>query len=102
MEKIILVIHVLSAVALVSIILLQKSEGGALSGLGGGGNPTAGMFSAKGTATALTRVTAIIAVVFMGSALMMASISNKSNSQTILDKVQEPLVQQEGEVPLTE
>ena len=102
MEKVILVVHVISAISLVLIVLLQKSEGGALSGLGGGGGGD-GMLSARGTATALSRITAGLAVVFMATALLMASFTNKTNVDNILDKVQEPLIEQtDGEVPLTE
>ncbi|MDB2405042.1 preprotein translocase subunit SecG [Alphaproteobacteria bacterium] len=101
MEKVILVVHIISAISLVGIILLQKSEGGALSGLGGG-DPSAGVFSTKGTANALTRITALLAVIFMVTALLMASISNKSISSNILEKVTQPVEQTDGEVPLAE
>ncbi len=97
METVILVIHVLSALALVAIILVQKSEGGALSGLGGG-NPTTGVMSARGTASALTRTTAILATVFMVSGLLLASsIAKENKTNAILQKVEEPNV---DEVPL--
>ena len=102
MEKVILVVHVISAISLVGIILLQKSEGGALSGLGGGGDPSAGVFSTKGTANALTRITAVLAVIFMVTALIMASISNKSISSNILEKVNQPVEQTDGKIPLAE
>ena len=59
MITIILVIHLLIATAMVGVILIQRSEGGALGGLGGG--TMGGMMSARGTANLLTRATAILA-----------------------------------------
>ena len=99
MNTVILVIHVLSALALVAIILVQRSEGGALSGLGGG-NPSAGVMSARGTASALTRITATLATVFMVSGLLLASsITKDDNAKTILEQVEEPKV---DDVPLAQ
>ncbi|HEY1261703.1 MAG TPA: preprotein translocase subunit SecG, partial [Stellaceae bacterium] len=57
-----LVIYVLVAIALVGVILLQKSEGGAL-GMGGGG--MSGFMTGRTTANLLTRVTAVLAAAFM-------------------------------------
>ena len=99
MDTVILVIHVLSALALVAMILVQRSEGGALSGLGGG-NPSAGIMSARGTASALTRITAILATIFMVSALLLASaITHNDNAKTIMEQVEEPKA---DDVPLAQ
>ena len=70
METILLVILIIVAVAMIGIILLQRSEGGAL-GIGGGGGPGA-MFSARGSANFLTRVTAGLATVFIVLSLVLA------------------------------
>ncbi len=100
MENVVLVIHVLSAFALVALVLIQKSEGGALSGLGGGGNPAAGIFTAQGTANVLTRATAILAVVFMATALLLASFAKQSPSTNILQQIQSQQQQSETQVPI--
>ena len=64
MQTVILVIHLLIALALIGVVLLQRSEGGAL-GIGGGGGGGAGnLFSARGVGNALTRTTACLAVAF--------------------------------------
>jgi len=70
LETILLVVLIIVAVAMIGIILIQRSEGGAL-GIGGGGGPGA-MFSARGSANFLTRVTAGLATVFIVLSLVLA------------------------------
>ncbi|MGI9463390.1 MAG: preprotein translocase subunit SecG, partial [Aestuariivirgaceae bacterium] len=57
MTTVLLVVHLLIALGLIGAILLQRSEGGAL-GIGGGGGGGGSMFSSRGAANLLTRVTA--------------------------------------------
>ncbi len=84
MGTVILVIHLIIAIALVAIILLQRSEGGALSGLGGGS--FGGLMSGRGTANLLTRTTAILATCFIGTSLVLAILAGNSRSTgSILD-----------------
>jgi len=78
MDTVLLVIQLISAIFLVVVILLQRSEGGALSGLGGGGS-SSNLFTARGTGNLLTRVTAILAVVFMASSLLLSVIHSKGS-----------------------
>lgn len=89
METILLVVHLFLAIGLVIVVLMQRSEGGALGiGGGGGGGAGGGMFSARGTANALTRATAILAVCFMTTSLMLAIVSGTGRSGgSILDSV---------------
>ena len=72
MITVILVAHVLLALALVGVILLQRSEGGAL-GIGGGSG--GGMMSGRGAASLLTRATAILATCFIATSIMLAILS---------------------------
>src|SRR6266571_677786 len=67
------VIHVLIALALVGVVLLQKSEGGAL-GMGGGG--MSGFMTGRSTANLLTRVTAILAAAFMATSILLVVVHN--------------------------
>ena len=69
-----LVVHTLLALALVGVILMQKSEGG---GLTGGGN-AGGLVSARGAANLLTRTTAILAALFIISSLGLAWLAGHS------------------------
>lgn len=70
---IILVIHLLLAIALVGVILLQRSEGGAL-GIGGGGG--GGLMSGRAAGNLLTRTTAILATAFFVTSLALAIVAN--------------------------
>ena len=63
METVILVIHLIVAVALIAVVMLQRSEGGAL-GIGGGGGGSGNLFTARGVGNALTRTTAYLALAF--------------------------------------
>src|SRR5690349_6283245 len=72
MQTVVLVIHLLIAIALVGLVLLQRSEGGGL-GLGGGGG--GGFMTARGTANLLTRSTAILAGCFVATSLALAILS---------------------------
>jgi preprotein translocase subunit SecG len=84
MTTILLVIHLVIALALVGVVLLQRSEGGALGGLGG--TTMGGMMSGRGTANLLTRTTAILAAGFMLMSLLLAFVASGSNTPTsILD-----------------
>lgn len=76
MTAFLLVIHVCVAAALVGTILLQRSDGGALGGIGGGSDPFGGVMSSRGSANLLTRTTAVLAVAFMGISLLLAVLAS--------------------------
>lgn len=76
---IILVIHLLIAIALVGVILLQRSEGGAL-GIGGSGGSGGGLMSGRAAGNLLTRTTAILATSFFVTSLGLAIIANNRSS----------------------
>src|SRR5271154_4054425 len=67
MQTVIIVIHLMIVLVLIGTVLLQKSEGGGL-GTGGG----AGFMSSRGTANLLTRTTAILAVGFFATSLILS------------------------------
>lgn len=71
MGTVLLVIHLLVAIFLVAIILLQRSEGGALDGLGGGSGAS-NFLSARGTGNLLTRTTAILATIFIITSISLS------------------------------
>ncbi len=83
MSTVILVIHLMVAAALVGLVLLQRSEGGAL-GIGGGG----GLMTGRGTANALTKATAVVAVVFFLTSISLTWLASRSTApSSILDGV---------------
>lgn len=84
MEQVVLVVHLLLAVALVGVVLLQKSEGGGL-GIGGGGGMS-GFMTGRSQANLLTRATAILAAAFMVTSLVLAVLASGSTQpRSILD-----------------
>ena len=85
MSTVIVVIHLLLAVALVSVILLQKSEGGAL-GIGGGGGMS-GFMTGRSTANLLTRTTAILAACFFLTSIALAVVAARSRApSSVIDQ----------------
>src|SRR5450631_3662940 len=71
MQTVLIVIHLLVVIALVAVVLLQRSEGGAL-GIGGGG----GFMTGRGQANALSRATAILAALYFATALAMSILAS--------------------------
>ncbi|QOF71959.1 preprotein translocase subunit SecG [Aminobacter sp. SR38] len=83
METVLIVIHLMVVLALVGVVLLQRSEGGGL-GIGGG----SGFMTARGAANALTRATAILATVFFVTSLTLSIVARYGAKPTdILDRV---------------
>ena len=83
MQTVVILIHLMIVLAMIGLVLLQKSEGGGL-GMGGGG--AGGFLSSRGTANVLTRTTAILAALFFATSLflsILASVDRKPRS--ILD-----------------
>jgi len=74
MATVVLVIHLLIAIALVAVILIQRSEGG---GLGLGGGTAGGLMTARGSANLLTRTTAVLATAFMLTSLLLAIFAGR-------------------------
>ena len=83
METVLLVVHVLIAIFLVGVVLLQRSEGGAL-GIGGGGGGGGGLMSGRGAANLLTRTTAVLAAAFFMTSIGLALISGLHSAPTSL------------------
>ena len=102
METILLVVHLLIAIALIGVILIQRSEGGGL-GLGGGGGGGGGNFmSVRGTANLLTRTTAVLAVAFFATSLVLAILAggNRSGGQVDIEPVEEAPVEAPADPPV--
>lgn len=89
MTTVLLVIHLLIAIGLVGVVLLQRSEGGGLGMGGGGGGGMGGFMTGRATADLLTRTTAILAAAFFATSLTLAILADSSGSRgSILDEIQ--------------
>jgi preprotein translocase subunit SecG len=89
LSTVLLIIHLFVTLALIGVVLIQRSEGG---GLGIGSSQGMGSFmSGRGTANLLTRTTAVLAVIFMGLSLTLALMdrgTSASPGRSILDSPQ--------------
>lgn len=84
MESVLIVIHLMIVIALVAVVLLQRSEGGAL-GIGGG----SGFMSGRGQANALTRATAWLGGAFFFTSIALTVLANTNRApSSVFDQVQ--------------
>jgi len=85
MENVILIVHLILALCLIGVVLLQRSEGGGL-GLGGGGG--GGLVSGRSAATALGKVTWLFAIGFIATSITLTIIAaQNSASGSVLDRI---------------
>ncbi len=78
------IVHVLIALALIGVIMLQKSEGGAL-GMGGGG--MSGFMTGRSTANLLTRTTAILGAAFFATSILLVLLGQADRGpRSIIDQ----------------
>ena len=99
MENIILVANIVLAVILVLIILLQKSEGGAL----GIGASQESFITSRSAGNALTKVTVIVASLFIITSLLLTVMSKKEfSNSSVLEKIEENEDTSEPKIPKSE
>ncbi|WP_372614342.1 preprotein translocase subunit SecG [Aquicoccus sp.] len=85
MENVVLIIHLLLALGLIGVVLMQRSEGGGL-GMGSGG----GAISQRAASTALGKFTWILAVAFICTSLLLTVIAaQKSAGSSVMDRLQD-------------
>ncbi len=92
MTTVIVVIHLLLAIALVGTVLIQRSEGGGL-GIGGGGG-MGGFMTGRATANLLTRTTAVLAAGFFATSMLLAVLSGGAREPASILDQPAPAVQQ--------
>lgn len=101
MLTVILVAHIIVSIVLIAVVLMQRSEGGALGiGGGGGGGPGGGLVSGTGMKGALIRTTIIFGAIFFVTSLGLTTISTgrSSDGRTDLDvQLQEEAIENLGE-----
>ena len=100
MANVLIVAYLLIVLALIAVILLQRSEGGGL----GMGSSSTGLISVRGSANLLTRTTAILATLFFATAIGLTILAELDRStQSILEQAADPVDDGSGEavVPTT-
>ena len=96
MENLVLILNIILAILLVGVILLQRSEGGAL----GLGVSQDSFITSRSAGSFLTKVTAIIATLFIITSILLTIISKEEFSSTsVLEKVEEERDPTEPEIP---
>ena len=96
MENFILVLNVILAILLVIVILLQKSEGGAL----GIGASQESFISSRSAGNLLTKITAIIATLFIITSISLTIIAQEEiSTSSVLEKIEEKQESSEPEIP---
>ena len=89
MQEVLLVVHLIIALGLIGVVLLQRSEGGAL-GIGGGGGGGGNLFSARGVGNALTRTTAYLALAFFATSIALTVLATQRGGGSVIDSVTPP------------
>ena len=96
MENVVLVIHLILALSLIGMVLMQRSEGGGL-GLGGGGG--GGANGSRAAGTAMGKATWILAIAFIGTSIALTIIAaEKSAGSSVVDRITDSPV---AEAPAT-
>ena len=90
MIAILTVIHVLITLAMVGVILIQRSEGGGLGIGGGSGGGMGGLMSGRGTANALTRATMVLGALFMATSIALTFAAAGGRSRTVIPPISAP------------
>ncbi len=94
MQNVILIVHLLLALSLIAVVLLQRSEGGGL-GMGGGGN----VMSGRPPGTPLGKVTWALAVAFIATSITLTILAAAgTEGGSVVDRLQ-AVPQAEGEAP---
>lgn len=94
MIQVVLVIHLILAVSIIGLVLIQRSEGGGL-GIGGGGG-LGGFASPQSTANALTKATGVCAALFFITSLTLAVMAEGTRPASITDHLENVSVSQDA------
>lgn len=91
------IIHVLIALAIIGLVLIQKGKGAEAGAGGFGGGSAASVFGARGSASFLSRTTSLLAVLFFSTSLLLAYLGGRQdNKQDVMDT---PAAVQSGDLP---
>lgn len=102
MYQFVIVVHIIVAVAIIGLVLLQQGRG-ADAGAGFGGGASGTLFGARGTATFLSKATATMAAIFFSTSILLAYLSSRPDNKKA-DILDAPVTQpgQPADVPQLE
>ncbi len=87
MQTVLIVFHIIVSVLLVSVILFQSNSSDELKGIGGGSSGLDGVMSSAASASFVTKLTAILAAIFMINCLVLANLSSRESDSSVASKV---------------
>ncbi len=96
MENVVLIVHLLLALGLIGVVLMQRSEGGGLGmGSGGGGG---GAMTGRAAATALGKLTWILAIAFICTSITLTILAaRKASGTSVIDRLGVPAPAEQSE-----
>ena len=99
MFNIFLILHAVLAIILILAVLMQRSDGGALGGLGGGSTNFSGMLEGRRSTDFLTRFTTIVGVLFLANSLFLAILTKKDNESAVIknEEIKEIVIPDQSE-----
>lgn len=99
MQTVLIIVHLIIVLALIGVVLLQRSEGGGMGLGGGGGGGVSGFMTGRGQANALTRATAVLAGLFFVTSIALTVMATSGRApRSILDGAAPAAPQQGGNV----
>ncbi len=100
MENVVLIVHLLLALSLIGVVLMQRSEGGGLGmGSSGGGG---GAMSGRAAATAISKVTWVLAIAFLCTSIFLTILAaEKASGTSVIDRAGTPEAGTEETAPVT-
>jgi len=90
------IIHVLVSILLILVVLLQPGKGGALGSIFGGGGSSESIFGASGAVPFLSKVTRVLAILFMLSSVTLGYFAAKNVTSSVITDI--PAAQQTTEI----
>lgn len=92
MENVVLVVHLILALSLIGVVLMQRSEGG-MGGLGGGGG--GGTAGSRAPTTVMAKFTWLLAIAFIATSITLTIIAAQNSAgASVIDRL--------GDIPLTD
>ena len=101
MNIILVVLHVVLALGITGLVLLQKGKGAGEGAAFGGGGGSGSVFGASGSSNFLSRATAVLATAFFINSLVLAHLAaNRDISDSVLDGLTQSVVVEEAVIPV--
>ena len=100
LTSILTAVHLITALAIIVLVLLQQGKGADMGAAFGGGGSSQSLFGSRGSANFLSRTTGILATVFFLTGMTLAYIyADRSGFQSATESVVAPVIERVGDLP---